>query len=90
MSASCFHNDVWHGHSDVLAPIAFLAIPKGMPDLLNPGLHILNQTLGTAADDIDKFRIFKKQLYHNSIARVLKLLKPHMTTPRVTLSPDSH
>lgn len=33
-SASCFHNDVRRGHSDVLAPIAFLAIPKGVYDPL--------------------------------------------------------
>ncbi|KZV62312.1 hypothetical protein PENSPDRAFT_692611 [Peniophora sp. CONT] len=72
-SASCFHNDVRRGHSDVLAPIAFLAIPKG-----------------TSADDTEEFRIFKKQLYHDSIKRVLDPLKPYMTTPRVTLCPDGH
>ncbi|VDC07269.1 unnamed protein product [Peniophora sp. CBMAI 1063] len=72
-SASCFHNDVRRGHSDVLAPIAFLAIPKG-----------------TTADDTEEFRIFKKQLYHDSIARILQPLKSHMITPRVTLCPDGH
>lgn len=36
------------------------------------------------------FHHFHCQLFHSLIVAVLDLLKPHMTTPVVTLCPDEH
>lgn len=40
--------------------------------------------------DTDAFRIFKKQLYHTAIARILEPLREWMTTPLVIRCPDGH
>ena len=46
---------------------------------------------GTNEDEDDpEFRIFKKQVYHASLAHIFDPLKPHMTTPRITKCPDGH
>ncbi|KAK0435379.1 hypothetical protein EV421DRAFT_2011156 [Armillaria borealis] len=57
-----------------IVPIGFLAIPKG----------------DRKYDDDPVFRLFKKQLYHSSIAAILDSLKPAMTQPIVRLCPDGH
>ncbi|EDR13269.1 uncharacterized protein LACBIDRAFT_322804 [Laccaria bicolor S238N-H82] len=64
------HNTLRRAHHGAVAPGAFLAIPK-------------------AAHKYDKdpeFHRFKRQLYHASLAAVLKSLHPGMTTPVITLN----
>lgn len=47
--------------------------------------------LALHADDNDpEFRVFKKQLYHASLVRILWPIKDAMTTPEVALCPDGH
>jgi len=41
------------------------------------------------ADDA-RFRKFRQQLFHSSLAHILRRLKPGMTTPEVVRCPDSH
>ncbi len=41
-------------------------------------------------ENTEEYRIFKKQLYHTSIAKILEPLRPGMTTPHVLLCPDGH
>ncbi|KAH9021931.1 hypothetical protein EDB84DRAFT_1511344 [Lactarius hengduanensis] len=41
-------------------------------------------------DDSPRFRVFKRQLYHASLAEVLSPLRPWMTTPVVRRCPDGH
>ena len=41
-------------------------------------------------DNDPKFRLFKKQLYHSSIAAILSSLLPGMTTPVVRRCPDGY
>lgn len=41
-------------------------------------------------DKDPEFRRFKRQLYHASLAAVLKTLRPGMTTPVVRRCPDGH
>ena len=36
------------------------------------------------------FRKFRRQLLHSSLAKILELLKPAMTTPEVVRFPDGH
>jgi hypothetical protein len=37
-----------------------------------------------------KFRKFRRQLFHSSLAKILKSLKPGMTIPEVVRCPDGH
>ncbi|KAH9911914.1 uncharacterized protein BXZ73DRAFT_107744 [Epithele typhae] len=74
MSLGNIHNDMRRAHRDSVVPIAFLAIPKG--DHHN--------------GDEEEFRIFKKNLYHTSLAKVLEPLRPGMTTPHPMRCPDGH
>ena len=40
--------------------------------------------------DDDKFRMFRRQLFHSSLSAILEPLQPAMTTPVVTKGPDGH
>jgi hypothetical protein len=40
--------------------------------------------------DDAKFRKFRRQLLHSSLAKILEPLKPGMTTPEVVRFPDSY
>ena len=37
-----------------------------------------------------KFRKFRRQLLHSSLAKILESLKPGMTTPEILRCPDGH
>jgi hypothetical protein len=37
-----------------------------------------------------KFRMFRRQLFHSSLATILEPLRPAMTTPEITRCPDGH
>ncbi len=41
-------------------------------------------------DNDPAFRLFKKKLYHQSIAAIFRSIKPAMTTPVVRRCPDGH
>ena len=41
------------------------------------------------SDNAD-FRKFRRQLFHSSLEQILSSLRPHMTTPRVTLCGDGN
>ncbi|KZV59530.1 hypothetical protein PENSPDRAFT_595273 [Peniophora sp. CONT] len=69
-----FTNEARRSHGDAVMPIAFLAIPKA----------------ARAEDDTVEFRLFKKQLYHASIAHILAPLRDGMTTPQVVRCADGH
>ncbi|KAH9937976.1 hypothetical protein B0H21DRAFT_698721 [Amylocystis lapponica] len=77
MSIGNIHNDMRRAHRDAIVPLAFLAIPKGI-------------LTSRENDDDDEFRLFKKQLYHASLARILSPLKSGMSTPEIMRCPDGH
>ncbi|KZT06391.1 uncharacterized protein LAESUDRAFT_737090 [Laetiporus sulphureus 93-53] len=68
------HNSVRRAHRDAVVLIGFLAIPK---------------TDKEHADD-PLFRKYRRQLFHSSLSRILRNLKPYMTTPRVVRCADGH
>ncbi|KAJ3995443.1 hypothetical protein F5050DRAFT_1808660 [Lentinula boryana] len=37
-----------------------------------------------------EFRKFRRQLFHSSLEHILSSLRPHMTSPHITLCPDGH
>ncbi|KAF8890543.1 hypothetical protein CPB84DRAFT_1816350 [Gymnopilus junonius] len=61
-------NHVRHAHRDALTVIGFLAILKTERD----------------QQDTAQFHKFRQQLFHASLTKILSLLKPWMTKPRVT------
>ncbi|KAJ3754049.1 hypothetical protein EV360DRAFT_96763 [Lentinula raphanica] len=67
-------NAARRAHRNAVIPIGFLAIPKA------------DRKYDKDAD----FRIFKKRLYHSSIAAILHSLKPAMKTPIIRKCPDGH
>ncbi|KAI0069218.1 hypothetical protein BV25DRAFT_1926438 [Artomyces pyxidatus] len=67
-------NEMRRAHRESVLPIAFLAIPKAPRE----------------EADTPEFRLFKKQVYHASIARILRPIEPFMTTPDVVLCADRH
>jgi len=74
MSTGNIHNNTRHAHRNGVVLVGFLAIPK---------------TDKMYADD-PKFRKFRHQLYHSSLAHILVSLKPGMTKPEVVCCPDGH
>nr|VWP00509.1 Transcriptional repressor TUP1 [Ganoderma boninense] len=68
------HNSSRRGHRNGMVIVAFLAIPK---------------TSRKYADDV-QFRKFRRQLFHSSLSRILRSLKPGMTTPEVIRCGDGH
>ncbi|KAH9038559.1 hypothetical protein EDB85DRAFT_1860463 [Lactarius pseudohatsudake] len=68
------HNTIRRAHRNAVIPIAFLAIP----------------TCDRNSDDNRGFRVFKYQLYHASLAAILRTLRPGMETPVVRRCPDGH
>ncbi|KAG2151076.1 uncharacterized protein EDB93DRAFT_1240140 [Suillus bovinus] len=67
-------NNVRRAHRDAVAIIGFLAMPK---------------TTEEHAKD-SKFRKFRRQLFHSSVAKILENLRPGMTTPEVVRFGDGH
>lgn len=67
-------NSLRRAHRDAVVPAAFLCIPKVSRD----------------AEDTEEFRLFRKQLYHFSLAHILEPLRPGMTTPEIVNCPDGH
>ncbi|KAH9848078.1 hypothetical protein C2E23DRAFT_940922 [Lenzites betulinus] len=74
MSLGNIHNDMRRAHRESVVPIAFLAIP-----------HAERKW-----DSDKEFRLFKKQLYHGSLVKILEPLRAGMTTPHVMRCPDGH
>ncbi|KAL7283046.1 hypothetical protein ACG7TL_002470 [Trametes sanguinea] len=74
MSLGNIHNDMRRAHRESVVPIAFLPIP----------------TTAHEWEHDEEYRVFKKWLYHGSLAKILEPLRPGMTTPHVMRCPDGH
>ncbi|KAI0069628.1 hypothetical protein K474DRAFT_1750439 [Panus rudis PR-1116 ss-1] len=68
------HNNARRSRRNAVALLAFLAIPKCEKQYRND----------------EKYRRFRRQLFHSSLATILKSLRPGMSTPEVTRCPDGH
>jgi hypothetical protein len=92
LSIGNVHNNVRRAHRNGLVLIGFLAIPKGLSNsqvfwhLLMSGHHS-----GSRSDDTSpSFLRFWRLLFHQSLAAILRSLKPYMTTPDIVRCPDQH
>ncbi|KIK80294.1 hypothetical protein PAXRUDRAFT_15860 [Paxillus rubicundulus Ve08.2h10] len=74
LSIGNIHNNVRRAHHNAVALLGFLAIPKAAKKYT----------------DDPAFRIFKKQLFHAAMSRMLESLKPGMLMPVVVQCPDRH
>ncbi|KAI0735779.1 hypothetical protein C8Q76DRAFT_690321 [Earliella scabrosa] len=93
MSLGNLHNEVRRAHRDSAVPIAFLAIPTGKSSIiLDVSVHLTHSYVPAAHEweKDKKFRIFKKQIYHASLVKILEPLRAEMTTPHVLRCPDGH
>jgi Plavaka transposase len=72
--------------------LGFLNIPKSKVSylaILFPCSYVPHLANYESRDDV-KFRNFRRQLFHMSLAKMLESLKPGMTTPEVVRFPDGH
>jgi len=84
-------NAVRRAHCDALVPIGFLAIPKSMYLSRSVLKHVLTRSPGTRKDGTSPlFRLFRRQLLHESLKVILSPLKPYMTKPDIVKCPDGH
>jgi hypothetical protein len=84
-------NLVRRAHRDALVPIGFLAIPKSISSIFQAFERILTAFPGTRKDGTSPlFRLFRRQLLHESLSVILRPLKPYMTKPDIVKCPDGH
>jgi len=92
LSIGNVHNGARRAHRDAMVVIRFLAQPKGQPgleyDLLPPFTPLFSADKQDA--DQENFRLFKRQIFHSSLAKILDPLKPAMTKPELTKCWDGH
>lgn len=96
MSIGNIHNNVRRAHRNGVVLLGFLAIPAGkynIPTSISWLLWLigLGSFVANKEDTNDvKFRKFRRQLLHSSLAKMLESLKPGMTTPEIVRCPDAH
>jgi hypothetical protein len=92
LSIGNLHNNVRRAHRGGVALIAFLAIAKSKFYLASSADH--SDVNGIAADrqhsNSAQFRNFRRQLFHDSLARILSTLGPGMVMPEVVRCADGH
>jgi len=91
LSIGNIHNNVRRAHRDGVVLLGFLAIPKSLVSFLC--LCGKADSLSVADNKHQnnvKFRKFRRQLFHSSLAQILQSLKRGMTKPEVVRCPDGH
>ncbi|KAF5328289.1 hypothetical protein D9758_018165 [Tetrapyrgos nigripes] len=85
-------NQARRAHRNGVVPIAFLAIPHGMPSIPPPDLPVFLTDISADRqyDNDAEFRNFKRQLYHSSLNSILRPLKQGMAKPVIRRCPDGH
>ena len=81
-------------HRDGVSILGFLSIPKSESLTRFTSLVVCPYSGVSQADrkyrDDDRFRMFRRQLFHSSLSTILEPLRPEMTTPEVTRCLDGH
>ena len=94
LSLGNIKNAVCRTHRDAVVPIGFLAIPKSFFffSVFRWFRSVLTWSpLGTRKDRTSTlFRLFRRQLLHQSLKVILSSLLPYMTKLDVVMCPDSH
>ncbi len=90
MSCGNLPNETRRGHCDAVIPVAFLAIPKSKFLIANC-IKLANSFTACREDEnTEEFRLFRKQLYHESLKHILEPLRQGMTVPQVMMCPDGY
>jgi Plavaka transposase len=86
-------NHVRRAHRNAVSLVGFLAIPHSeylsfyFPDsVLNASLFLADKQ----HEDSNEFLKFRRQLFHESLAHILRSLRPWMSKPRITRCGDGH
>jgi hypothetical protein len=91
ISPGNLHNDMRRAHRDSVIPLAFLAIPKCTSGYVQSLAQALTYDAAEREfKDNREYRVFRKQLYHASIAAILEPLRQGMTQPHILRTPDGH
>ena len=90
LSIGNIHNNVRRAHRNGVVLLGFLAIPKSAPFRFPHRAVCLIKclTADKKYQNNAKFRKFRRQLFHSSLARILESLRPGMLEPKVVLCPD--
>jgi len=84
-------NNVWRAHRNAVAVVGFLAIPKSTHDFYSVSYDISDAFIAEQQHVSDPaFRKFRWQLFHSSLSKILKTLKPAMSRPEVARCADGH
>lgn len=70
--------------------LGFLAIPKGLWARSDLILELISFVAKRKVENTAQFRKFRRQLFHSSIAAILRPLIPYMTTPDIVKCADGH
>ena len=90
LSVGNISNRARRAHQDGVVPIGFLAIPKGMSIYLSLPPHSEHRVAERDDEKTTTFREFRWQLFHSSLATILKPIRSAMETPEVVQCPDGH
>jgi hypothetical protein len=90
MSIGNIKNNVCRAHKDALVLIGFLAIAKGQSLPIGKNISNTEVTAPLEEKDSEKFRRFRWQLFHSSLAAIFNTLRAGMTLPEVMKCPDGH
>jgi hypothetical protein len=90
ISTGNVHNNVRRSHRGAVALLAFLAIPKSVSVLSQCKLQLTRFLADKKHSNDPKFRKFRRQVFHSSLAKILQSLKPGMTKPEVACCADGH
>jgi hypothetical protein len=90
-STGLVHNNIRRAHRNAVSVIGFLAIPKSTCVVLSIEYYDAQFCLASREhQNSAEFRRFRCDIFHASLTHILSSLKPHMSTPRVTLCSDGH
>ena len=84
------HNSVRRAHRGAVSVLAFLSFPKRMIVHFLLCLILRLVLADRSYADDDKFRSFRRQLFHSSLSMILSSLKDGMTKYEVLMCPDGH
>jgi hypothetical protein len=90
LSIGNVHNNVHRAYWDVLCLVGFLAIPKSKS--LTPFHTVTNLNLAATNKhkETEEFHDLRRQIFHSSLAKILKTFKKPMLKPEVTCFGNGH
>jgi hypothetical protein len=91
LSIGNVRNNVRRAHRNAVVLSGFLAIPKSKcPQVCYMAIILTSFLADKRHTNDEEFRKFRRQLFHSSLAHILRSVRPAMSTPEVVRTPDGH